>query len=545
MFDMAKQHTQHNTLFNMKNVKTLLAVLSLLFAFSACNREDKPTDIPAPEKRNVTFTSSIGGENYTRASNASWDTNDKIGVFMKTAGQTLSSSSILSFAENIPYITTNRATFDALYDSEKISYPDNGAAVDFIAYYPYQTTISSFIYKVNVSNQSSQEAIDLLYSNNSVNQNKNTHQSNLVFSHQLAKIKIVVETGSGISTLNGLSVNISGVASTADFDLTNGGLTTTNAPNQTIALNITDGDNGKKVAEAVLIPDNGENERTITFALPSGRTFKHKIAAGTKLEKNTRYSFSVTLKDDNPVVEPVYGYVETPKMTNLPADQQYVLHMMSKIAGRNFAMLYDTKYKLAYWVAYPLVPSYHVKNTGRTDDWGYDPKIKQSFQPNLSSGWATSGIDRGHQIPSGDRTCGDSENAMTFYYSNMTAQNSKLNQGQWAKLEEKTRAWASRCDTMYVVTGAMIQTKTDKAIEYASDKSGNQIARPKYYYRALAQRTGNTYTTIAFKMDNKEPSGTYDDYRLTVKELEDETGFTFFPSLSNEVKGKIEANKWN
>ncbi|SPZ84618.1 Uncharacterised protein [Sphingobacterium multivorum] len=44
-------------------------------------------------------------------------------------------------------------------------------------------------------------------------------------------------------------------------------------------------------------------------------------------------------------------------------------------------------------------------------------------------------------------------------------------------------------------------------------------------------KKGNEYYTIGYKIDNViPPSGsTFENYRLTVSELEKITGFTFFP----------------
>lgn len=127
----------------------------------------------------------------------------------------------------------------------------------------------------------------------------------------------------------------------------------------------------------------------------------------------------------------------------------------------------------------------------------------------------------------------------------MTAQHSRLNQTIWANLEAQIRTWTQRCDTMYVVTGAMITTHTNKQIEYVTDNNGAHVARPKYYFKALAQKRGSEYYTIAYKMNNELPSSGYDSYRLTVKELEEETGFTFFPAVSKQAKETIETSKWN
>ena len=128
----------------------------------------------------------------------------------------------------------------------------------------------------------------------------------------------------------------------------------------------------------------------------------------------------------------------------------------------------------------------------------------------------------------------------------MTAQASRLNQGIWANLETKVRTWTAQCDTMYVVTGAMPTSETDNLLDFARDNDGKDIAKPKYYFKALAMKKGAEYYTIAYKIDNATPpsGSTFDTYRLTVSELEKATGFTFFPDLDNTKKGTINTHIW-
>lgn len=117
----------------------------------------------------------------------------------------------------------------------------------------------------------------------------------------------------------------------------------------------------------------------------------------------------------------------------------------------------------------------------------------------------------------------------------------------WANLENKIRTWTTQAgvDTMYVVTGAMVTTATDKVVEYVQDNSGKQVAKPKYYYKVLAMKQGSNYYTIGFRMNNVSPSNTdYMNYTVTVESLEKETGFTFFPALSKEAKSTINTQIW-
>ena len=119
----------------------------------------------------------------------------------------------------------------------------------------------------------------------------------------------------------------------------------------------------------------------------------------------------------------------------------------------------------------------------------------------------------------------------------------KFNQTIWADLEEAVRGWSSGIDTLFVVTGAMPTTQTDTHITYTRDNSGNNVAVPKYYFKALARRISSTgsYQTIAFKMDQKTYSDRdYKKYALSVNELEEITGFTFFPNIDDQYKNSSE-----
>lgn len=242
----------------------------------------------------------------------------------------------------------------------------------------------------------------------------------------------------------------------------------------------------------------------------------------------------------------IASYFEIPKDTTILNCLKITRFLPgSRSNMRNYTMLYDTNMKLAYWVAYPLTNSY-LGSSGRSEAWEYDPLIQNSYQPRLYNAYS-GGYSRGHQIPSADRTYNNVENSTTFFFSNMTAQNYNLNGGIWADLESKVRTWMKNADTMYVVTGAMIRTKTNQTVTYTSDNNGAKIAVPKYYYKALAQKRGNSYYTIAFKMDNAEPSASASlkSYQLTLSDLEKETGYTFFPSLSTSVKGQINSTIWS
>lgn len=528
----------------MRINRFLLGIIFTSLFFYACeNEDDYSTSNPDP----IEFASDISYRvNMTKAAGSSWSNEDKIGVFMKSEGSILSDQTIVDGASNMSYKTSGNGIFVAETTADAIYFPQDNSKVDFIAYYPYRADIANYVYHVDISDQSNPENIDLLYSNNLAGVNGSNVNNSLTFTHQLSTIRFNISIISDDITLDDLTVTASGLKTKANFDLTNGNLSIDESSTAIINLKTTINTNSA-YAEAILLPDNGGSGRTVSFSLPSVATnFKWTIPNETKLEKGRKYTFNIKLDASGIVVEEDFGWVETPRMRNLSDELMYVSHMMSDNKIRNYSMLYDTKYKLAYWVAYPL-HSYYLGSSGRTDAWGYDPFISSNFQPNLKKSYQESNLDRGHQIPSGDRTKDYSTNAKTFYYSNMTAQvGTGFNQSIWADLEDQVRTWTKKCDTMYVVTGAMIVTDTDKTIDYAHDASGKQIAKPKYHFKALAQRHGDTYYTLAFKMDNKAYADrNFNKYRVTVKELEEMTGFEFFPSIPREVKNTIVTAQWN
>lgn len=248
------------------------------------------------------------------------------------------------------------------------------------------------------------------------------------------------------------------------------------------------------------------------------------------------------------------GWLELPAVED-EEGRAFISHS-AELSGRerrNYSMLYDAAGRIALWVAYPLCNEY-IGDSGRTDAWGFDPKIPDEYEPMLNHGWPEGGFDRGHQIPSGSRTGDRSMNRQTFYYTNMTAQNSRFNQGIWANLENKVRALLSAqwIDTLYVVTGPIFDSEDPGRWRYTEDNIGNPVAVPDGYFKALLSYdvSANVYYSVAFVYDNKEygRSNPSREDLCSVSEVEEMTGFAFFNNLPQEiaesVKSQLEPSRW-
>ncbi len=180
-----------------------------------------------------TFTSYIKGQKASKASGTAWADGDKVGIFMKSTGVESFSTSI---SANAQYIADAKGNLTAASAADAITYPETGNS-DFVAYYPYSASTEGTTVAVNVQDQSDLTAIDLLYSNNASNQSTSAGTVNLGFSHKLSAITLNITADASIATTAGLTVTLSGVPVTANFNLDDASLTTTSTGNIALQAN--------------------------------------------------------------------------------------------------------------------------------------------------------------------------------------------------------------------------------------------------------------------------------------------------------------------
>ena len=208
---------------------------------------------------------------------------------------------------------------------------------------------------------------------------------------------------------------------------------------------------------------------------------------------------------------------------------------------RNYAYYWDFTDRVSLWVAYPLCNVY-MGGSGRSEAWGFDPLMPAALQQDVSGGYQGSGrYDRGHQLPSADRTANYSLNATTFYGVNMTPQNNTLNTGVWSTLESKVRDWAKQSDTLYVVTGCVVEGSNS----YALDRSGHHVTVPVAYFKALLRYQKNStigysdFMAAGFWYDHYEYSQSGKKFgkeqSMSLEELEAKLGYKLFVNLSDRV----------
>lgn len=232
----------------------------------------------------VKFTSYIEGQKSVKATGSTWASGDAIGVYMKTAGADLSAP----LASNVKYTTDEKGNLTAANADAAIAYPETGS-VDFVAYYPYSDATSGAVYSISVADQSSQPAIDLLYSNNATSKSASIDAVNLGFTHKLSKVVLTVTPSNSSVSIAGLSVTLEGVSTAATYDLATAALTPDATTGSVTLLSSADG----KTIEGILIPQSSTGNVTMHFTL-NDKTVDATFPVSA-LAAGTRYAIPVNL----------------------------------------------------------------------------------------------------------------------------------------------------------------------------------------------------------------------------------------------------------
>lgn len=286
-----------------------------------------------------------------------------------------------------------------------------------------------------------------------------------------------------------------------------------------------------------------ESERKVTLALKSGGV---KVNSAIVFQQGKDGTTPSELGDGAFSA----GWLELPAtkagdgrvvLAHDMSGQKYLNKSQSGV--RNWSCYWDYEEHVAIWVAYPLNKAL-IGSGSRTNAWGLDPLLPSNIQPDLRGGSYGGGWTRGHQLPSADRL-NYSANVSTFYGTNMTPQDYDFNAGIWAKLEDKVRAYSSTSDTLYVVTGCVLEGYNLTT----GNSSGFRVKVPAAYFKAVLQKSTSAsighkgYRAAAFYLphDSSISKGNFLDYLITVDELERRTGMDFFVNLPG-VLGQAEAD---
>lgn len=334
-------------------------------------------------------------------------------------------------------------------------------------------------------------------------------------------------------------------------------------------ITITSVDGGEPVDWIIADPSSGSGDMDVTLKVEENKSEMERSAVLTVENSAGKASKTISQKGKKPEIKPDPDPTPEPKpnetgwleLPSVPAGTDFFAHSMTigSVKTRNYSFIWDYDNLVAPWVAYPLCKWNMASNVKRTNAWALDPLLPESKQPVLYRGFSKGNngwYARGHQIPSADRLTSYESNAMTFYGTNMTPQIQEgFNGDIWATLEGMVRSWANKSDTLYVVTGCVIDYKDGETVKYALDNNGKKVTVPTAYYKVVLRYMKSStvgysgYSACAVWLDHKVYSTKTIDssYSMSVDDLEKRLNIDFFVNLpakvGEETTARIEAEE--
>ena len=202
------------------------------------------------------------------------------------------------------------------------------------------------------------------------------------------------------------------------------------------------------------------------------------------------------------------------------------------IAHNGYTLSYSEAHEQAEWVAYTLNKNDIVNTNRKRPYFIIDPKV-----PTASAHWRSyknSGYDRGHLCPAGDRKLTRALFDETFYTSNISPQRHDFNAGIWNTLEQKVRWWATKYNSLYVITGGVL--KQGGLATIGADK----VSVPQYFYKIVVSYDNSKLKAIAFLLPHKDSNTPLYQFVVSIDRLEELTGIDFFEHLPETIEAAIE-----
>lgn len=285
-------------------------LLGFIALISACCNDDEELAIASISKKPIQFYGDvITLTPESKTTQGFFLANDSIGIFMIPGGSELNSTNILDGVNNFLYKASSIGAVPRFVpaSTDTIFFPTSQTP-SFIAYSPGIASIASdFLLPVNLSNQPSVVALlklDLLYSNNAVNQENISVQ--LSFKHMYSYLNFEIDAGAGISAadLQGMTITIKNVSTTADFNLATGSFENMGAQTDSILV---PGQyyptNQAAFFECLSLPGaNGSNSQ-IVFKLANNKTFVYNIPATQVFSSGYIYTYLMTLAESKLIVD--------------------------------------------------------------------------------------------------------------------------------------------------------------------------------------------------------------------------------------------------
>lgn len=240
------------------------------------------------------------------------------------------------------------------------------------------------------------------------------------------------------------------------------------------------------------------------------------ITTYTSTEQSVNYSGSVLINTDSSCGE--HLQLGIPKESN---------QLLCRDA---FALGYNYNNKIADWVSYSITDISVNGYYPRSDNFVSDKDLPEYARAD-SDDYSNSGYDRGHLAPAATIDYSEHSMQQSFLMSNVVPQNSTLNRGLWAKIEEWVRDCAIEKQNLQIYTGTITNTN--------SATINDSVKVPDYLYKIIV-KLESPAQSIAFLVPNEAPSSSdFKQYITNIEKIESMTNSSFLDNLSGDIASRL------
>lgn len=286
----------------------------------------------------------------------------------------------------------------------------------------------------------------------------------------------------------------------------------------------------------------GDNVFSFLATIPVGSTGGiHNITAEASdaQTRTVNLNQSITINAPLPNEDPLLFGNPSNATPDIANENNYLMHKPQ------YSLSYNRGKATANWVAWRLDSSW-IGTTPRQDDFRPDTTLPAGWYQVLDTDYSGSGYDRGHMVPSGDRTNSIPNNSATFLMTNIVPQLAANNQGAWEDFESYCRTLAGQGNEIYIMSGPTGNIGTI---------AQGRIVVPSVTWKVVLvipngsndlQRVNKSTRVLGIIVPNQPPldvNASWRNFRVTVDTVEYLTGYDFFTAIPKMTQELIEKRR--